>query len=109
MSTEPTSDGSPIDAALSHLGADRRRFLKRLAVGTAVAAPIVSSFSMTGMNAAYSIALSGSNTTLLCSNTGPYGPNGGSGNLPTSIPELFGPNGVCTLTGNIWWTGLSAG
>jgi hypothetical protein len=32
---------------------DRRAFLKKLAVGTAFAAPVVSSFSMSGVSAAY--------------------------------------------------------
>lgn len=34
-------------------GFDRRRFLKRVAVGGAVAVPVVSSFSMSGVNAAF--------------------------------------------------------
>ncbi|CAN5441630.1 hypothetical protein BH10ACT1_BH10ACT1_33960 [soil metagenome] len=32
---------------------DRRRFLKRVAIGSAVAVPVVSSFSMSGVNAAF--------------------------------------------------------
>lgn len=32
---------------------DRRLFIKRVAIGTVVAAPIVSSFSMAGVNAAF--------------------------------------------------------
>ena len=41
------------DAALGGLDHGRRAFLKKLAVGTAFAAPIVSSFTMTGIKAVY--------------------------------------------------------
>jgi hypothetical protein len=34
-------------------GSDRRTFLRRLVIGTAFAVPLVSSFSMTGISAAY--------------------------------------------------------
>jgi hypothetical protein len=42
-----------LDQALSHLDGDRRAFLKKLAVGTAFAVPVVSSFTMSGIGAAY--------------------------------------------------------
>ena len=32
---------------------DRRSFVKRIAIGTAFAVPVVTSFSMTGVNSAY--------------------------------------------------------
>ena len=41
------------DEALERIEPDRRQFLKKLAVGTAFAAPVVSSFTMTGIKAAY--------------------------------------------------------
>lgn len=89
---------------------DRRRFLKRVAIGSAVAAPIVSSFSMSGMNAAYAqaISVSGSNLPWLCDFLGPYGPNQyayGPNETPLTVrPDLFGPNGQClTLDIPNWW------
>ncbi|MEY2454624.1 MAG: hypothetical protein QOD92_4198 [Acidimicrobiaceae bacterium] len=39
--------------ALESAEPDRRAFLKKLAIGTAFAAPMVSSFTMTGIKAAY--------------------------------------------------------
>lgn len=41
------------EAALDDADAGRRSFLKKLAVGSAFAAPAVSSFTMTGIRAAY--------------------------------------------------------
>lgn len=41
------------EAALDDADAGRRSFLKKLAVGSAFAAPVVSSFTMTGIRAAY--------------------------------------------------------
>jgi len=41
------------DDALDALGASRRTFVKRLVVGTAFAAPVVSSFSMNGVNTVF--------------------------------------------------------
>jgi hypothetical protein len=45
-------------------GFDRRTFVKRVAVGTAFAVPVVTSFSMTGVNSAFA-------ATPLSSNLGP--------------------------------------
>ncbi len=42
-----------LDRALENLDGDRRAFLKKLAIGTAFAAPVVSSFTMSGIHAAY--------------------------------------------------------
>lgn len=41
------------EAALEGSEPARRAFLKKLAVGTAFAAPVISSFTMTGIKAAY--------------------------------------------------------
>jgi len=41
------------EAALESSEPGRRAFLKKLAVGTAFAAPVISSFTMTGIKAAY--------------------------------------------------------
>jgi hypothetical protein len=42
-----------LDDALDAAGPDRRSFLKKLAIGTAFTAPVVSSFTMTGIKAVY--------------------------------------------------------
>ena len=41
------------DAAIGDLDPDRRSFLKRVVIGTAFAAPVVASFSMSGVQAVY--------------------------------------------------------
>jgi hypothetical protein len=41
------------DTAGSRPGFDRRTFVKRVAIGTAFAVPVVTSFSMTGVNSAF--------------------------------------------------------
>lgn len=38
---------------LDHVGGDRRDFLKKMVVGTAFAVPVISSFSLHGMQAAF--------------------------------------------------------
>jgi len=42
-------------------GFDRRSFVKRVAVGTAFAVPVITSFSMTGVNSAFAAELVSSN------------------------------------------------
>ena len=41
------------DELLGHVDADRRRFIGRLMVGSALASPVVASFSMRGVNAVF--------------------------------------------------------
>ena len=41
------------DSVINQVSHDRRTFLRRLIIGTAFAVPIVSSFSMAGIEAAY--------------------------------------------------------
>ena len=41
------------DAATEGLGDDRRRFLKKMVIGTAFTVPVVSSFTMAGIQAVY--------------------------------------------------------
>ncbi|MGK2950564.1 MAG: hypothetical protein ACSLFP_18470 [Acidimicrobiales bacterium] len=41
------------DEVLAHVGTDRRQFVKRLIVGSAFATPVVSSFSMSGVNSVF--------------------------------------------------------
>jgi hypothetical protein len=45
------ADENRLDNALGGIEPSRRTFIKRLAVGTAFATPIVSSFSMSGLSA----------------------------------------------------------
>jgi len=52
------------DTPGSRPGFDRRTFVKRVAIGTAFAVPVVTSFSMTGVNSAFAAA-------PLASNLGP--------------------------------------
>jgi hypothetical protein len=47
------------DQVLEHVGLDRRRFVKRVVIGTAFAVPVVSSFSMTGVQSVASAQVSG--------------------------------------------------
>ena len=42
-----------LEGALESVGNDRRAFLKKMVVGTAFAVPVVSSFSMAGVQAAF--------------------------------------------------------
>ena len=58
-----------LESALGDVGPDRRAFLKRVAIGSAFAVPVVASFSMSGVQAVYaqsttsSGAVSGSGTS----------------------------------------------
>jgi len=52
------------DMADSRPGFDRRTFVKRVAIGTAFAVPVVTSFSMSGVNSAFAVAPSSSNTQI---------------------------------------------
>ncbi|MET0628657.1 MAG: hypothetical protein ABW033_09395 [Acidimicrobiia bacterium] len=49
------------EAALDGVDGDRRSFLKKMAITTAFAAPVVSSFTMTGIKAVYAQTPSVSN------------------------------------------------
>jgi hypothetical protein len=42
-----------LDKALEHAGNDRRAFIKKAVIGTAFVVPVVSSFTMSGVQAAY--------------------------------------------------------
>lgn len=46
-------DPAEHDELLDHVNIDRRRFVGRVLLGSAFAAPVVSSFSMTGVNAVF--------------------------------------------------------
>jgi hypothetical protein len=51
----------PIEEVVERVGPDRRAFVRRVIVGTAFAAPIVSSFSMNSLS--MKVAGAGSNQT----------------------------------------------
>ncbi|HEX5587788.1 MAG TPA: hypothetical protein VFZ17_10795 [Acidimicrobiia bacterium] len=65
------------EAALDGVDGDRRSFLKKMAITTAFAAPVVSSFTMTGIKAVYaqtpsvSSQVSPSNATSPTTTTAP--------------------------------------
>jgi hypothetical protein len=63
------------------LGPDRRTFVKRLVIGTAFAAPIVSSFTMTGVKAVFGATPGAVTAGLNCNTTQPPAPEG----FPTEI------------------------
>jgi hypothetical protein len=118
---------------LNDVPIERRAFLRKAAVGSAVAAPLIASFSMSGMGAAYAQTpgVSGSTTTTstttsttttsttttttiapnqieLCGPNGPYGwsvYSYGPNQSPATVrPDLFGPNGVCENFSFDWWS-----
>ena len=53
-----------LDAALEPLGSDRRSFLKKVAIGSVFATPVVSSFTMSGIEAVYAQTPSSSGTDV---------------------------------------------
>ena len=57
----------------NHDDEGRRAFLKKMAIGGAFAAPVVSSFSMTGVSAAYAQTPTASGTTATTSDVGNTG------------------------------------
>ena len=48
MGTDPSQE--PIEEVMGRVGPDRRTFVRRLVIGTAFAAPIVSSFDMASLS-----------------------------------------------------------
>jgi len=59
------------DEILDHVGDDRRAFLKKLAIGTAFAVPVVSSFSLAGMQASFAQTASSSQPTTTTTTAAP--------------------------------------
>jgi hypothetical protein len=132
--TEHTDPNDSRDAhgLLDNVPMERRSFLRKAALGAAVV-PVVASFSMTGMGAAYAATagVSGTTTTTsttsttatststtttttapnqlaLCAQNGPYGFTNfsyGPNQSPETVrPDLFAPNGVCDqLRVSAWW------
>lgn len=73
------------DDVFEQVGHDRRQFIKRLAVGSAFAVPVVSSFSMSGVNTVFAQSAEvsgGSGTTETTTDEDVSA--GGEGNTTTS-------------------------
>jgi hypothetical protein len=51
--SEIPAPNDPADELLEHLPPSRRTFVKRVAIGAAFATPVVSSFSMSGVNSVF--------------------------------------------------------
>ena len=88
-----------LDNALGGLSDDRRSFLKKLAIGSAFAVPVVSSFTMSNITAAYAqtaatssqVSAGGaSNTTTSTSTTTTTAPN----QAPPTTTTTTNPNQV---------------
>ena len=62
------ADEKRLDEELAGLEPSRRAFIKRVAIGAAFAAPIVSSFSMSGLNTAGAAALASNQSGQLPDN-----------------------------------------
>ncbi len=71
-----------LDGALGNLPDDRRSFLKKLAIGSAFAVPVVSSFTMSNVTAAYA------QTAATSSQVGA----GGASNSTTTTTTTTSPN-----------------
>ena len=84
---------SDFDGALGGVDPDRRAFLKRVAIGSAFAVPVVASFSMSGVQAVYaqsttaSGAVSAGGATASTSTTTTTNPN-----LTPSTTTTTNPN-----------------
>jgi hypothetical protein len=81
------------------VGDDRRAFLKKMAVGTAFAVPVVSSFSMSGVRAAFAQTPPLSpGTRGTGGTTSTSGPTTTSGTAPSSTTTTTSPNSTTTTT-----------
>ena len=81
------------EAALDGVDGDRRSFLKKMAITTAFAAPVVSSFTMTGIKAVYAQTPSvssnvsgGTATTAPTTSTAPPTTTTTTSNTNTTLP-----------------------
>jgi hypothetical protein len=77
------------EAALDGVDGDRRSFLKKMAITTAFAAPVVSSFTMTGIKAVYAQTPSVSNRV-----------SGGTATATTAPASTTSPPTTTTTTSN---------
>ncbi len=91
-----------VEGPLGEAGYGRRTFLRRIAVGTAFAVPVVSSFSMAGISAV-SAQADQSNGVINCNSTTIYTANssGQAGSFPPygrtptgNIPVCGTPHGI---------------
>ena len=60
---EDNDPAADIDGVIDHVAFDRRSFFKRVAVTSAFAVPVVTSFSMSGVNSAFAVGPLVSNVT----------------------------------------------
>jgi hypothetical protein len=107
-----------VEGAIGEAGYGRRTFLRRLAMGSAFAVPVVASFSMAGISAVSAQAgqsnglisncnqtISTGNQTIFSGNQGGYGGGGfpGYGRTPTgNIPICDTPHGILGFLENIF-------
>ncbi|MGH9028900.1 MAG: hypothetical protein ACRDV4_04720 [Acidimicrobiales bacterium] len=59
----PMDEPEAADEVAEHVGFDRRAFVKRVVIGSAFAVPVITSFSMSGVNSAFAGPLVHSNKT----------------------------------------------
>lgn len=91
-----------LESALGDVGPDRRAFLKRVAIGSAFAVPVVASFSMSGVQAVYaqsttsSGAVSGSGTSASTSTSTTTTTN--TNTTTTTLQPNLTPTPVTTTT-----------
>jgi len=95
-----------LDNALGGLSDDRRSFLKKLAIGSAFAVPVVSSFTMSNITAAYAqtaatssqVSAGGaSNTTTSTSTTTTTAPN----QAPPTTTTTTNPNQIPPIASDV--------
>jgi hypothetical protein len=72
------------DDVFEQVGHDRRQFMKRLAVGSAFAVPVVSSFSMSGVNTVFAQSAEVSGTGTTSTTEEPEVEGGGEGGTSTT-------------------------
>jgi hypothetical protein len=83
-----------LERVVDSVGDDRRAFLKKMVVGTAFAVPVVSSFSMAGIQAAFAQtpAVSPRQTTPAPTTPGETTPPTSSSTTTTTISNQDDPN-----------------
>jgi hypothetical protein len=77
--------GDDLDGVIESAGHDRRTFLRRLVVGSAFAVPIVSSFSMAGIQAVYAQTPTASGQRTAPSSTTPGSTTTSSSTTTTTL------------------------
>ena len=92
-----------LDTALAHVADDRRAFLKKAVIGTAFVVPVVSSFTMSGVQAVYaqtaasSSKVSSGNASATTTTTSP---NTAPTTTTTTNPNTAPPTTTTTVNPN---------